>query len=352
MKRVIITGASGFVGANLARRLVADGHEVHLFLRPGTAAPGIASPGIAGSQPALMKSSLSTPGLWRLTDILDNLQTHFLTLSDRQAVARTVSSIKPDWIFHLAVHGAYSWQTDLFEMIETNLTSTASLLEACLKTGFESFVNTGSSSEYGFKDHPPAEDEALEPNSYYAVTKASATMLCRHIAASKKVSVPTLRLYSVFGLYEDPRRLIPTLITKGLSGKLPVLVDPDIARDYVYVDDVIDAYLLAASTPSAEPGAVYNVGTGVQTSLREIVDVARTCLPIKEEPSWGTMPNRAWDSSSWVSNNSKLKSLGWKPRHSLSEGFAKTVNWLKSAPNLRRFYEECITEKTSAKAER
>jgi nucleoside-diphosphate-sugar epimerase len=152
---------------------------------------------------------------------------------------------------------------------------TINLLQACLETGFESFVNTGSSSEYGFKDHAPPENEWLEPNSHYAVTKASATQFCRYTAQQYGVHVPTLRLYSVYGPYEEPTRLLPTLISRGMRGKLPPLVDGNVARDFVYVDDVKQAYLLAAQRTDVEPGAIYNVGTPVPTSIGEVVNIAR-----------------------------------------------------------------------------
>src|SRR5947207_10600420 len=255
MKRVVLTGASGFVGANLARRLLRDGHELHLFLR-------------RNHHP------------WRIEAIQNDVQLHEADLSDEESLVRIVESIRPEWVFHLAAYGAYSTQTDLRRMVWTNILGRMNLVQACLKTGFEAFVNTGSSSEYGFKDHAPAETELLEPNSHYAVTKASATLFCRHTAISRAVPLVTLRLYSVYGPYEEPRRLMPTLVVRGLDGELPPLADPDIARDYVYVDDVSEAYCLSASRPGQAPGAVYNVGTGVQTSLREVVQAARRVLGI------------------------------------------------------------------------
>ena len=94
-------------------------------------------------------------------------------------------------------------------------------------TGVETFVNTGSSSEYGLKDHPPAEDESVEPNSIYAAAKAAATMLCQQAAASDGMNVSTLRLYSTYGPWEDPNRLIPALAVEGLRGEFPPLVAPD-----------------------------------------------------------------------------------------------------------------------------
>jgi nucleoside-diphosphate-sugar epimerase len=308
MKRVILTGGTGFVGANLARRLLRDGHELHLLVRPNY-------------QP------------WRIADIRSDLRLHELHLPDAEAVARVVSQIRPEWVFHLAVHGAYSWQTEWEQMVRTNIQGTMSLVFACLKTGFEAFVNTGSSSEYGFKDHAPAESEALAPNSHYAVTKAAATMFCCHIAQSRRVHLPTLRLYSVFGPYEDPGRLLPTLIMQGLKGKLPPLADPHVARDFVYVDDVVEAYLLAATVRTPEWGSIYNVGTGVQTTLREAVAVAREVMQIAAEPVWNAMPNRTWDANVWVSDNRKIRAqLGWQPRSTFAEGFRLMLGWFRQGP--------------------
>lgn len=316
MKRVIVTGATGFVGSNLARRLLRDGHEVHLLVRPRHSS-------------------------WRINDIRDDVQLHEAALEDAEAVAETVGHVRPDWIFHLAAHGAYSSQTDLRQMVQTNLTGTINLVEACLLTGFEAFVNTGSSSEYGFKDHAPLEDESIEPNSHYAVTKASATLFCRYTAQSRALHLPTLRLYSVYGPYEEPTRLIPRLITHGLKGELPPLVNRSVARDYVYIDDVTEAYLLAAAARGElERGAIYNVGTGIQTSLEEAVETARRVLSIKCEPRWASMPEREWDTNVWVADNRKIKdALGWQPRYSFEQGFRLTVEWLRARRSLLSFYD-------------
>lgn len=321
MKRVLLTGGTGFVGANLARRLLSDGHEVHLLLH-------------------------SERNTWRIESIRNLICLHRLSLQDLDAVKRVVGHIRPEWVFHLAAHGAYSWQTDLREMVSANVSGTMNLVEACLQTGFECFVNTGSSSEYGFKDHPPPETEWLDPNSYYAVTKASATMFCRYVAQKEGAQIPTLRLYSVYGAYEDPNRLMPALIINGLKGKLPPLVNPDIARDFVHVDDVVDAYLRAASTPVEDCGAVYNVGSGTQTRLRELIEVARRVLSIKAEPQWGSMPNRQWDASVWVADNSKIiKAIGWRPRHNgVEDGFRQMVKWFMDNPSVLEVYNKAARE--------
>lgn len=315
-KRAILTGATGFVGATLARRLLREGHEVHLLVRHGYAP-------------------------WRIEAIRQDIQLHEVDLSDAEATAETIAVIRPEWVFHLAAYGAYSSQTDVHRIYQTNLTSTINLLEACLKTGFEAFINTGSSSEYGFKDHAPSEKEWVDPNSYYSAAKVAATLYCRYSAQKHKAHIATIRLYSVYGAYEEPTRLIPTLIIKGLRGELPPLVNPNIARDYIYAEDVNDAYLLAATMPEPEPGTVYNIGTGIQTSLREAVDAARQIMDIPVEPQWGSMPDRQWDTNVWVSDPSAAnQALGWRAKYNFTDGLRETVQWFRDNPDMIAYYEQ------------
>lgn len=312
-KTIIITGCTGFVGANLAKRLVNDGHNVHLFVRQE------------------YKD-------WRIKNILPYVQVHRINLLDLELLRNIVAGIRPDWVFHLAAYGAYSWQGDLSLAVQTNFLGTVNLVEACRSAGFEVFINTGSSSEYGFKDHAPVETEGVDPNSYYAVTKASATLFCRYTAKRYNLYIPTLRLYSVYGPYEEPNRLIPTIILHGLKDLLPPLVDPEIGRDYVYMRDVEQAYLLLASQSVEMSGEIYNLGTGIQTSLREVVNVARRVFNLSVEPQWGTMPKREWDTTIWKANNANLLGAGWQPEFTFEQGFRLTVDWFQNHPELLKHY--------------
>jgi dolichol-phosphate mannosyltransferase len=308
MKRALVTGACGFVGSNLARRLLGDGHEVHLLLRPDHET-------------------------WRILELMPHVRVHLADLADAESVARAVSAARPEWVFHLAVHGAYSDQTDWRRMMITNVLGTAHLVDACLESGFEAFVNTGSSSEYGLKEHAPMESDSVEPDSHYAVTKAAATHFCRYTARARGVHMPTLRLYSVYGPFEEPRRLMPTLAVHGLSRRWPRLASPGIARDFVHVDDVTDAFVRAASTRGLEPGALFNVGSGVQTTLAQVVEIARAVFGIEAKPVWGSMPDRAWDTNVWVSDSRKARDqLGWSARRSLPDGIRELAKWIEVDP--------------------
>ncbi len=315
MKRTLVTGGTGFVGANLVRRLLNDGHEVHLLVRQGY-------------------------NPWRIESIRDSVQLHEVDLTDKASLIDMVQTVRPDWVFHLAAYGAYSSQTDLDQMVQTNVIGTLNLVEACLQVGIESFINAGSSSEYGFKDHAPAEDASVDPNSSYSVTKLTASQFCRYRSQASGTPLTTLRLYSVYGAFEEPTRLLPTLIVKGLAGELPPLVNPTIARDYVYIEDVSDAFLQVAQAEEPELGAIYNVGSGVQTSLSDVVEVARDLLHIEAEPQWGSMPDRRWDTSIWVADHRRISAaLGWQPKFAFRAGFQAMIDWLATTPSMRDFYK-------------
>lgn len=306
-RRALVTGAGGFVGANLCRRLLHDGLDVHAATRPGT-------------------------DLWRLQDVSGELEVHRVELRNRTHLAAALDAARPDWVFHLAAHGAYSWQVDVDAIIATNTLAAAHLVDLVVEREVEALVQAGSSSEYGFKDHPPHEREWIEPNSAYAVSKAAATHYARAAALREGRHLVTLRLYSAYGPWEEPNRLFPALAVHGLRGSLPPLVDPRTARDYVYVDDVCDAFVRAAGADLA-PGTVLNVGSGAQTSLEELVALARAELGVAEEPRWATMPPRAWDTSVWIADATLIESkLGWHARMSPRDGFRSLVQWFRDDP--------------------
>jgi len=312
-KRVLVTGGTGFVGANLVRRLLGEGHEVGVLAKTDTDA-------------------------WRLADVSAQVRWFHAGMNHGAGLEAALSEFRPQWIFHLAAHGGYSWQQDSAAILRTNVLGTANLLDACLAAGFEVFVNTGSSSEYGFKDHAPKEGEALEPTGPYAVGKAAATLYCSQAGWGSGARIATLRLYSVYGPWEEPRRFIPQLVARGLEGALPPLASPRTARDYVYVDDVTAAYL-AVARGDFEPGAVFNVGTGHQTTLNEAVEIARRLLRVEVEPHWGSMADRSWDTSTWVADSSRLREqLGWRPAIDLEQGLRLTASWLSARPELKERY--------------
>jgi dolichol-phosphate mannosyltransferase len=311
--RALVTGAGGFIGANLVHHLLAGGHEPVAAVRPG------------GDR-------------WRLAELGDEVAVCELDLRDPEAIEAAVRARRPEVIFHLAAHGAYSWQTGFEAMLAVNVRATDALLTAARATGSR-IVHAGSSSEYGFRPAAPTEGERLEPNSHYAVTKAAATHLCRLAAAAHGQFAVTLRLYSVYGPWEEPGRLMPALIVRALEGAWPPLTAPSTARDFVWVGDVCAAFVAAATAEPADQGAVFNIAGGGQTTLAELVAIAREVFAIEAEPAWETMPARRWDTPSWAGDaTAAAAQLGWRPATGLAEGLAKLATWFRARPSLRKRY--------------
>ena len=314
MKRALITGGTGFVGANLARRLLRDGHEVHLLVRPEFHS-------------------------WRIDSIKPDLRLHTASITDADAVTHAVRTARPEWVFHLAAYGAYPSQQDQERMFDTNVLGTIKLLDACLEASFEAFIHAGSSSEYGRRSEPHREADDPHPENDYASTKLTATEACCRKAAQTATAITTLRLYSIYGPYEEPSRLIPRLIVEGRRGRWPPLASPETARDFVHVDNAVDAFLLAAQPNAAEPGAIFNVGTGVQTTLADAAAATRDLFAIKPEPQWASMPDRSWDTANWVADNRLIRdALGWHPRLTFPEGLRRTADWYAAHPELHEMY--------------
>jgi nucleoside-diphosphate-sugar epimerase len=304
LESVLVTGASGFVGACAARSLLDRGHAVHVLLR---------DPKRAG----------------RLHDILRQLIVHCGDTRDVESVRSCLASAKPEVVLHLATRGAYESQSDADAILATNILGTQNLLQAAADAGVSLFVQTGSSSEYGFQKHPMRETDRLEPNSVYAVAKAAQTHLGQLWSRRGSMPVVCLRLFSVYGPWEEPTRLIPTLIRQARARRPLDLTSPETARDFVYVDDVLDA-LLDFPRLRTLGGEVINIASGRETKLREIVAEVLRLFPGRPELRWGAFPARQWDAAHWSGDIAKAERLlGWTPRHTLAEGLAKTAAWMQ-----------------------
>jgi len=308
---VVITGCSGFVGANLALAVAARGGRVI----------GIDSP-----------SGVT----WR-TRGMANIELEHLDLRQQAAVGAFIERVQPLAIYNCAAYGAYSVQVEPQHIFDVNLLAVRHLLEAVRSVpGFQAFVQASSSSEYGFNCSAPPEDAALEPDSDYAVSKVAATQLVRMYAQKHGVPAFVLRLYSLYGPYEDFSRLIPTLLGHAQKGLLPPLVNANISRDFVYVADAVRAFEAVLSrAPELKPGSVFNVGSGVGTTLAQLVQLVRELFDIQAQPVWGSMPDRSWDHPAWFADPSKAADvIGWRSRTSLREGLLATARWIDENPGL------------------
>lgn len=312
----LVTGAGGFVGAALCASLLSDSQTVIGIVRPGEDSWRLRDPSLIGL--GVHRCDIGTE------DFLD-----------------LVRSLRPTRVFHLAAHGAYSWQTDAANIVATNLTATVTLADALAEIGCcEAFVHTGSSSEYGFKDEPHRESDRIEPNSVYAVTKAAATNYLAHLRRTKALPSVTARLFSIYGPFEDHSRLIPQVVIRGREGTLPPLASPDIARDFVYVGDAVRCLRTVADALASgiECGEIVNVSSGVEFTLGEVANVVRAMFPNVEPPTWGTYEARSWDTNKWCGDPGHTRrSIGWSATTSFGDGLKLFADWI-DGNELRRAY--------------
>jgi dolichol-phosphate mannosyltransferase len=310
---ILVLGASGFVGANLLRSLLAVRQDVF---------------GTASRDPA-----------WRLAECGED---HVITvdLLARGNVAALLDRVQPATVFDCVAYGAYSFEQDVERMFETNVVFKQELTEQLIKRGTHCYIHAGSSSEYGAQSAGPDEEVALTPNSYYAVTKSAAANLLYFCGQHRGLRCANLRLYSVYGPLEDRSRLMPTLVATAAEGKLPPFVDPETSRDFVYVDDVTRAFLCAAVELRPDQyGRSFNIGSGRKTTIRDLAYLARSQFQIEAEPQFSTMAGRAWDVPEWYSNPARAGSvLNWRANTALEEGLALTARWYASLED-KQLYE-------------
>lgn len=302
---ILITGASGFVGANLFRIIGAERKDVY----------------------AIVQRERN----WRLVGAPDE-QIIAVDLNDPNIVRNMIAELRPKTVFHCAAYGAYSFERDAQLIYETNFLGLVRLVELLVDLDIAAFVHAGSSSEYGSNSAAPSEDSACAPNSHYAVSKLSCAEFLRYAGKHRNFPAVNLRLYSVYGPLEDTSRLMPKLIHAALNDALPPLVSPAISRDFVYVDDICAAFILAATKMNPEMfGESINIGSGRKTSIADLVSIVQKEFGVSAEPQYNSMQSRSWDLEEWYSNPGKAETLlGWRAETSLEEGLRHLAGWVSS----------------------
>lgn len=304
-KETIVTGAAGFIGATLVKLLLKDGYAVHAIVRKGG-------------------------NLWRLKDIGNKIIIHDVGLDDLKRMKRLFKKIGPYAIFHLATYGSYPFQQDTRMMIDTNITGTWNLLECLKDVEYKQLVVAGSSSEYGKKDGPMKESDLLTPNNYYAVTKAAQTHLCQVFAKSNHKPLLIFRLFNVYGPYEEKGRLVRSVIESVLRNKPVLLASGREARDFIYVEDVVDAFMHALKKKQFI-GEIFNIGTGAQTTVGQLAEIVVGISGKKTPIRFNAYEGRPWDTLHWSADTSKTREvLGWNYKISPEEGIKKTIDWYKN----------------------
>lgn len=300
---ILITGASGFVGANLFHMIAAHRNDVF----------------------AVVQRERN----WRLKDIPD-VQLIAADLNDLNMVKAMVEKVRPQTVFDCVAYGAYSFEKNVEKIYETNFVAMVKMIELLAEMPISAFIHAGSSSEYGTNSAGPLENAVCEPNSHYAVSKVAGDQYLRYIGKQNQFPCVNLRLYSVYGPLEDTSRLMPNLARLAAKGKLPPLVSPAISRDFVYVDDVCHAFIMAAAKMNPTMfGESINIGSGQKTTIADLVALAQAEFKFEVKPEYNSMQARAWDLADWYSNPQKARDLlGWAATTPLREGLRKLADWI------------------------
>lgn len=307
-KRVLISGANGFIGARLAERLAQDGAIIHGLVSPRSRAE-------------------------RLTRLGSHVAVERADIRDLQTLKSVMTRVAPHIVYHLASYGNHPEHytdptaTAIVRIAEINVMGTANLLAASLDV--ECFVNTGSAAaEYGPGSQPMREAQPLAPTTYYGATKAGATLLVSAFGKAQGRNVITLRPLYVYGPGDWAFRFIPTVIATCLRGETLSLTSGAERKNFVFVDDVVEAYRLAGSTRH-DGAPVVNVGARSESTLGEVVRIVEECLGRRVRYVEGSYGQQQWPRDCWDADvDLAERLLGWRPTTSLEEGIRRTADWM------------------------
>lgn len=302
---LLVTGASGFVGARVAELALERGHRVTALVGPHSE-------------------------LHRLTPVLNELQLVRADITDGAALERVAATARPDACVHLAAAGAVVHADDLDALVVANAVAPARLAASLARAGCARLVTAGSSSEYGSVNGAMEESAEARPDDLYGVAKLAGGLLARVLGAQLGMETAHLRLFSVYGPGEDPRRLVASVAGALLAGQPIALTAGAQVRDFVYVDDVAQALAQAIDRPGLD-GLTINVGTGVETSVRELCGIIADLTGRPDLLRFGALPYRDGERFSWRADTDRAQQvLGWRARTSLPDGLVRTLEHLRS----------------------
>lgn len=307
----LVTGGGGFIGSHIVARLISDGHRVKVI------------------------DNFLTGRIENITPYLDQIELYKEDIRNLEAITPLAQGV--DYVIHQAAlpSVARSLQ-DPISCHQVNTTGTLNLLLAAREAGVKSFVFASSSSIYGANlELPKREEMSYMPLSPYATSKATGELYCKNFHYLFGLNTIMLRYFNVFGPKQDPTSqyaaVIPKFVTSLLAKEVPTVYgDGEQSRDFTYIENVVEANLLAARSYDAA-GQVINIGCGERTTLNQLLDILRQLIGSQIEAEY-TEP-RAGDVRHSLADISRAQQfLGYKPKVNLEEGLALTVEyWKKNA---------------------
>jgi dTDP-glucose 4,6-dehydratase len=311
MKRVLITGASGFIGSHTVESALDRGYSVRVFLRYN-------STGYVGNLRFLGKK-------------LKEIEIFWGDIRDYTSVLRAVKGV--DYVIHLAaqISVPYSFQNPI-DFAMNNVVGTTNILKASVECGISKFVYTSTSEIFGGSDEPLNEDSLRIPKSPYSASKVGADAMVKSFFYTYDLNTLILRPFNTFGPRQSIRALIPWIIYQGLRSEKVKLGNLEPKRDFTYVKDTVEGILLALEKET-EGGDEINLGTGRSFSVMEVVEVVSKVLGknLKVEVEEKFKRPKKAEVFNLIADNSKAKRvLSWEPKWSFEEGVRETVEYVRS----------------------
>jgi UDP-glucose 4-epimerase len=309
-RRVLVTGATGFIGRHLVDALVAGGASVHAIVRP----PHADAPGFP-----------------------DGVACHSGDLTDPAFLRTAVRASDPSCVFHLAAYGTTGTQPDADRMLHVNVNGTHNLWTA-LGDRECRLVQTGTCAEYGAVMGPIAESRPCFPRTFYPATLHAAVTLSMARAHETGREVVILRPFGPYGPGDRPERLIPYVMTRLIGGARAQVTSGTQLRDYSYVGDHVRAMMLAATQPLVRTGLAYNIGSGRAVRVRALLEAVASAVAPESIAliEFGARPDRANDPPEMYADvSAAARDLGFTASVSLEEGLRRTVSAYRGAEQPR-----------------
>jgi NAD dependent epimerase/dehydratase len=311
MRRVLVTGAGGFIGSHLVERLVRDGARVRAFVH------------------------YNSRNDWGLLELLPpEVRAELDVVSgDIQDPFSVDSAVKEcQVVFHLCslIAIPYSYIAPQ-SYVATNVLGTVNVMQAALAEGVERVVHTSTSECYGTAQHPRIdENHPLQGQSPYSASKIGADMIAESYWRSFGLPVVTIRPFNTYGPRQSARAVIPTIISQALAGGEVKLGSLEPTRDLNFVDDTVDAFIRVALANAV--GQVINIGSGKEISIGDLAQLilrlmGSTSSVVSEEPR--VRPENSEVERLRCNNDKAQRLLAWQPRVPLEEGLSRTIEWIK-----------------------
>ena len=313
-KKVLVTGAGGFIGSHLTEELVRQGHSVRALVRYN----GRDDRGSLADLPA---------------DVQSAIEVERGDLKDPGAVARVVAGCQ--LVFHLGALIAipYSYHNP-YDVVQTNVLGTAHVLDACRRSGsLERVILTSTSEVYGTAQRVPIDEQhPLQGQSPYAATKIAADALGESYHRSFGLPLAILRPFNTFGPRQSARAIIPTIISQALAAPEVKLGRLDPRRDLTFVKDTVAGFVAIAGCEAAL-GRVVNIGRGQDIAIGDLVELIGRrlgrAIDVRSEQE-RHRPAKS-EVERLLAGTALAQSLwGWKPRYSLEQGLDETIDWVRS----------------------